>query len=66
MKPEWEKVKVEFPNNCIEVESESITDEHRSKYNVKGYPSIYVIKGEEIIDYDGERTYTAFREVLNN
>ena len=66
MKPDWEKVKAEFPNNCIDVESESITDEHRSKYNVKGFPSIFVIKGEEIIDYDGERTYIAFREVLTN
>ena len=66
MKPEWEKVKSEFPGRCIDVESESITDRHRNQYNVKGYPSIFVVKGEEITEYDGERTYTAFREVLTN
>ena len=66
MKPDWEKLKTEFPGKCIDVESESITDEHRSKYNVKGYPSIFVVRGEEITEYDGGRTYTAFSEVLSN
>ena len=66
MKPDWEKLKSEFPGKCIDVESESITDRHRSQYNVKGYPSIFVVRGEEITEYDGERTYTAFSEVLSN
>lgn len=64
MKPEWDKIKAEFPNNCMDIESASITDADRAKFKHKGFPSIYIIKGDDIIDYDGERTYAGFYEVL--
>ena len=39
MKPDWDKVKSEFPNRCQDIESEQITQEHRDKYDIKGFPT---------------------------
>ena len=66
MKPDWNRVKNEFPDRCEEYESEVITEEQRSKYNIKGYPTILVLRGEKIEEYNGERSYMGFKELLMN
>jgi thiol-disulfide isomerase/thioredoxin len=65
MKPEWDKIKSEFgEERCIDIESESITEEHRKLYKINGFPSLFKDKNGNITPYEGDRTYTAFREVL--
>lgn len=67
MKPDWDKVKSEFPNRCQDIESEQITQEHRDKYDIKGFPSIFTVnKDNQIKEWDGGRTYTDFKNYLNN
>ena len=65
MKPEWDKLKSEFgENRCIDIESESITEEHRKLYKFEGYPSLFKDKNGDISPYEGDRTYSALREAL--
>jgi len=66
MKPDWERVKGEYPDRCEDYESEVITEEQRSKYNVRGYPTIIVLRGDNMEEYKGERTYSGFKEILMN
>lgn len=67
MKPDWDKVKLEFPNRCQDIESEQITQKHRDQYDIKGYPSIFTVnKDNEIEEWNGGRSYSDFRNFLNN
>ena len=64
MKPEWDKLKRNYKDNCEEYESEEITEEQRTIHNIKGYPSISIVTGEEIIEYNGERSYVELEKIL--
>ena len=70
MKPDWNKFKEKYPNNCEEYESENITDDIRKKYTIQGYPTIIVVtfnNGKEIQrEFNGERTFNGFVEALSN
>ncbi len=35
------------------------------KYNVRGYPSILIVRGSDTIEYPGERTYEGVVDFLN-
>ena len=65
MKPEWKKFEKKYSNNCKKVEDKSITDEHRKKYKVNGYPTIVLIKDDKIIEtYKGERNFEGFESFI--
>lgn len=66
MKPDWEKVKKEFPGRCSDVESANITQEHRDKYNINGYPSIFIIKEDKVEEWKKGRTYDDFKTFLQS
>lgn len=64
MKPDWDRASREFPGRCMEVESESITEEHRNKFNINGYPSIFIVRGETIEEWNRGRTFEDFKSFL--
>ena len=67
MKPDWDKVSKEFPGRCEEVESSNITDDHKNKYPINGYPSIFIIKEDgSIEEWNKGRSYNDFKEFLKN
>ena len=67
MKPDWNKAKSEFPNRCQDIEHKQITQEHQDQYDIKGYPSIFTVnKDGEIEEWKGGRSYSDFRNYLNN
>ena len=64
MKPDWDRASKEFPGRCIEVESENITEEHRNKFSINGYPSIFIVRGETIEEWNRGRTFEDFKSFL--
>jgi thiol-disulfide isomerase/thioredoxin len=67
-KPEWEKAKSEYNNNTINgykilfveidcTQPDSKTTSMMDKYNVEGYPTIILLKNNEVITYDAKVTY---------
>ena len=67
MKPDWDKVSKEFPGRCNEVESSNITDEHKSKYKINGYPSIFIVKADgSVEEWKKGRAYEDFKDFLIN
>lgn len=64
MKPDWDRVKSEYPGRCEDVESNNITQEHRDNYNIKGYPTIFIINGNEKTEWNNDRTYESFKKFL--
>jgi thiol-disulfide isomerase/thioredoxin len=66
-KPEWDKMKDEYDgkmvngyvvvfidHNCSEESAE--TTELSNKYNIEGYPTIKLIKDNQVIEYDAKPT----------
>tara|TARA_B100000902_G_scaffold399984_1_gene474244 strand:+ start:5295 stop:5588 length:294 start_codon:yes stop_codon:yes gene_type:complete len=66
MLPDWNKVKQEFPDRCKDVEFSNITDEDKDKYKLKGYPSIFIVKGDKIEEWKEGREYNDFKSFLQN
>ena len=69
----WEKLKAEYINktfnnyniNFIQVDGEenpSLAD----KYKVEGYPTIKMVKGNQIIEYDAKPSLEHLKEFLNS
>jgi len=76
-KPEWEKAKAEYNNNTIDgykiifVEVDCTTPDSKTTsmmdtYNVEGYPTIILIKNNEVITYDAKVTYDHLVEFLKS
>lgn len=70
--PEFKKLAAESPitlsngtRATVKILDADQDKEEIKKYNVRGYPSILVLSGSEIIDYPGERTYEGVVEFLN-
>ena len=76
-KPEWEKTKTEYTSTGIDgykivfvevdctnpdLKTTSIMD----KYNVEGYPTIILIKNNEVITYDAKVTHDHLVEFLKS
>tara|TARA_Y100000591_G_C21784503_1_gene672990 strand:+ start:582 stop:995 length:414 start_codon:yes stop_codon:yes gene_type:complete len=65
MKSDWDKFEKKYSNNCKKIEEKNITQEHRTKYDVKGYPTILLIKDDEVIEtYNGPRNYEGFESFI--
>lgn len=71
-KPEWEKLKLEIDKlkengqDISYVEYESEQDDIMKKNNIQGYPTIRIKAGENITDYQGERTASAILQELTS
>jgi len=75
-KPEWESLKSEYDSktingytihfmeyNCTN-ESPEIT-QLMDKYNIEGYPTIKLVKDNQIIEYDAKPTKSTMEQFLN-
>jgi len=75
-KPEWESLKSEYDSktingytihfmeyNCTN-ESPEIT-ELMDKYNIEGYPTVKLVKDNQIIEYDAKPTKSTMEQFLN-
>jgi len=71
--PIWEKLKTEYNNKSINnykisfiqvdgEENPSLAD----KYKVEGYPTIKLVKGSQIIEYDAKPSLEHLKEFLNS
>ena len=74
-KPEWEKAKKEYNNttingykiNFVDVDCtnpDSQTTSMMDKYNVEGYPTIILLKNNEVVTYDAKVTYDHLSQFL--
>ena len=71
--PVWEEIKKEYNDqpfngyklNFIEVDGEE-NPELADKYKVEGYPTIKLIKGNQIIEYDAKPSVEHLKEFLNS
>ena len=76
-KPEWEKLKTEYEGkpingynvvfteyNCTTETAE--VEELMNKYKIEGYPTIKLIKDNQIIEYDAKPTKTTMEQFLNS
>ena len=66
MKPEWEKLENgQYGKYCKKYESKEITQELSEKYGINGYPTILLIKNDEIVaNYENDRTVYSFEEYI--
>ena len=71
--PIWESLKEEYNNktfngykiNFIQIDGEE-NPELADKYKVEGYPTIKLIKGNQIIEYDAKPSVEHLKEFLNS
>lgn len=75
-KPEWESLKAEYDGKVVngytivmnEYDGESKTPEVQDlldKYNVEGWPTIKLVKDNQVIDYDAKPTKATMVQFLN-
>jgi len=75
-KPEWESLKAEYDNkvingynlslveyNCTNETAE--TSQLMDKYRIEGYPTIKLVKDNQIIEYDAKPTKSTIEQFLN-
>jgi thiol-disulfide isomerase/thioredoxin len=75
-KPEWENLKTEYEGkqingytisfteyNCTTESPE--TDELMNRYKIEGYPTIKLIKDNEVIEYDAKPTKSTMEQFLH-
>jgi thiol-disulfide isomerase/thioredoxin len=72
-KPEWEKLQSEYdgkPINGVTVYFKSIDcdkdEKTANEFNVEGYPTIKLVKGNEVIEYDAKPEYDTLVEFLHS
>jgi thiol-disulfide isomerase/thioredoxin len=71
--PVWEELKTEYNQqifngyklNFIQVDGEE-NQELADKYKVEGFPTIKLVKGTQIIEYDAKPTTEHLKEFLNS
>ena len=71
--PVWEEIKAEYNQqifngyklNFIEVDGEE-NQELADKYKVEGFPTIKLVKGNQIIEYDAKPSVEHLKEFLNS
>jgi len=75
-KPEWENLKSEYEgkqingynikfteHNCTAESAEN--DELMNKYKIEGYPTIKLLKGDQVIEYDAKPTKSTMEQFLH-
>ena len=75
-KPEWEELKSQYEGkningyniifteyNCTNETAE--TDELMDKYKIEGYPTIKLVKDNQVIEYDAKPTKSTMEQFLN-
>lgn len=75
-KPEWENLKSEYEGkqingynlkfteyNCTAETTEN--DELMNKYKIEGYPTIKLLKGDQIVEYDAKPTKSTMEQFLH-
>jgi len=75
-KPEWEALKTEYENkkingynvifvehNCTNESAE--VEQLMNKYSIDGYPTIKLIKDNQVIEYDAKPTKSTMEQFLN-
>ena len=75
-KPEWENLKSEYEGkqingytiafteyNCTTESAE--TDELMNRYKIEGYPTIKLIKDNEVVEYDAKPTKSTMEQFLH-
>jgi thiol-disulfide isomerase/thioredoxin len=74
--PEWTKFKNEYHKKkmgryiikCIDVNCTDETSEVTAlinKYNIEGYPTVKMLKDDNIIEFDSKITYSALEQFVN-
>ena len=71
--PVWEEIKEEYNNkkfnnyklNFIQIDGEE-NQELTDKYKVDGFPTIKLVKGTQIIEYDAKPSVEHLKEFLNS
>lgn len=75
-KPEWESLKAEYDGKSINgytvnfIEYNCTTDSAETsqlmdKYNIEGYPTIKLVKDNQVIEYDAKPTKSTMEQFLN-
>ena len=75
-KPEWEKVKQEYTGQSINgtpilFKEVNCTDENGeiqqmiTQYKIEGYPTIKLLKGNQVIEFDSKPTQDSLKKFLN-
>ena len=76
-KPEWDKVKQEYSGQSIngtpilfkEINCTNETSEIQqmiSQYKIEGYPTIKLLKGNQVIEFDSKPTQDSLKKFLNS
>ena len=71
-KPEWEQLKMEYENkqvngykiNFIEIDCDQ-DKQTAEQYNVEGYPTIKIVSGNQIVDYDAQPDKKTLEQFLS-
>jgi len=76
-KPEWDQVKTEFQGktinghqilfkeiNCTEESPEN--EKLMNTYNIKGYPTVKLVKDGQVIEFDAKPTKSTLTQFLNS
>lgn len=75
-KPEWESLKAEYDGKTINGYTVNFTEYNctnesaeitqlMDKYNIEGYPTIKLIKDNQVIEYDAKPTKSTMEQFLN-
>jgi len=72
-KPHWQKFKSSFDGKqmngqtlkLIEVDCTDGTDPLIQKYNINGYPTLFIMKGQQRIDFDSKITESNMIQFVN-
>jgi thiol-disulfide isomerase/thioredoxin len=75
-KPEWESLKADYDGKTINGYTLSFVEHNctnesaeisqlMDKYNIEGYPTIKLVKDNQIIEYDAKPTKTTMEQFLN-
>jgi len=71
--PTWDKLNEDNNDSDIDIIDVKCDDENNEdskklcqKYPVRGYPTVLFVKGDNIVEYSGDRTLKDLKDSLNN
>lgn len=63
--PVWEQLEKTLHSNDINIYKIESSDKFTSKIQITGYPTIYFINKDEVIQYDSNRDYDSIITFIN-